>query len=522
MLNLRPTRPAGRRLMAGLGGGAIAGVLVAVLALTTLHPEAAGTDLRLVQAARRGDLAAVRQLIRLKVDLNAAEPDGATALLWAASRSNPDIVKALIAAGANVNVTNRYGLTPLLQAARLGQVPAVEALVAAGAKVDQAHPEGETPLMAAAAAGATQAVRLLIAKGANVNAREVALDQTALMWAAGEGQVEVVRLLLEAGADPNLQGKLTSFSRFRGDAGRMWVDFTSGGLTAAMYAAREGHPDVIRALADRKADLNVANPDGLTALLLAVINDQADAAMALLEKGAHANDGSLLEAVNLYNLRTNETVGELTRPRPRHDNATTPQQLIAALLARGADPMKMATHALHGDSTGQPQPVNQTAFQRALALQDVASLKQMVTKGANVNLVSDQGSPLMQLLGGGGRFGGGFGATPAAFRFPGERSAVEAAKVLIAAGADVNAARGNGDTALHLAAAAGNVPLIQVLADSGAKLEVKNVAGFTPLDAANGRGVAPAGRPGGPGPGPAAPQVRPEAVALLQKLMGAN
>ena len=227
--------------------------------------------------------------------------------------------------------------------------PIIEALVGAGAKLDVSQPEGETPLMAVAAAGSVEAVRFLLARGAAIDARESAGGQTALMWASGEGHDDVVRALLEAGADPNVVGRVTVLPRLRGDGGRMWVDYTSGGLTAAMFAARGGHSEVLALLAAGGADLNRANPDGLTPLLIAVINDRADAAMTLLDKGADPNDGSMLEVVNLHNLRTNETVGEATRPRPWNVNKTTPIVLLEHMLNKGGDPMKVATHTLHAD-----------------------------------------------------------------------------------------------------------------------------------------------------------------------------
>jgi ankyrin repeat protein len=345
------------------------------------------------------------------------------------------------------------------------------------------------------------------------------------MWAAGEGHAQVVATLLEAGADPDVVGRITSLPRQRGDGGRMWVDFTSGGLTAAMFAARSGEPDVIRLLADAGADLNRANPDGLTALLIAIINDHADAGSVLLDKGARPDENSMFEVVNLHNLRTNETVGEATRPRPWNKNTTSPIELLSKMLDKGGDPMAIATHTLHADTTGQPTPANQSAFARALQTQDVDALKVMIAKGANVNVLAEAGTPLMTLMAGGGRFGGGFGAQPAAFRFPGVRSAPEAAKLLIESGADVNAQRANGDTALHVAAAAGNVAMIQLLAEHGAKFDITNAGGFTALDAAMGRQAPGSGGPparggGSPGRGGGPPQPQPQAITLLRQLMG--
>jgi ankyrin repeat protein len=488
--------------------------------------RAADADLRVVQAAKKDDLAGVRTLIRAKADVSAAEVDGSTALLWAAYHSNVEATRALLAAGAKVNVANRYGVTPLLQASRLGHMGIIEALVKAGADVHAPQAEGETPLMAAAAAGSADAVRLFVARGANVNAAETVQNQTALMWAAGEGHLDVVRVLLESGANPNQAGRVTGLQRIRGDGGRMWVDFTSGGLTPLMFAARHGHAEIARTLVDAGADVNARNPDGLTALIIAVINDRLDTAGVLLDKGADPNDGAMYEAVNLHNLRTNETIGEATRPRPRNQNTLTPLDVIGKMLDRGGDPMRNATHTLHADATGQPQPVNQSAFGRALQAQDVNALRLLIAKGANVNVANETGTALMSLMGGGGRFGGGFGAQPAAFRFAGPRSAPESVKLLLDAGADVHATRANGDTALHVAAAAGNLPVIQMLVDHGAKLDARNNGGFTPLDSAMGRqapmpATGPPARGGGGGGGRGGgPQPQPQAIALLQKLMG--
>jgi ankyrin repeat protein len=249
----------------------------------------------------------------------------------------------------------------------------------------------------------------------------------------------------------------------------------------------------------------------------------------LLEHGAAPNDGSLYEAIVMHNLRTNETTGEATRPRIAHANTLTLVDLIARLLDRGADPNRIAGHTLHADGTGQPAPVNESPFVQALRAQDVAALRLLLRKGASANLITEAGfTPLMVAMGAGagrGGFAGGFGAVPAGFRHPSERSPIEAVKVLLDAGADVNGAARNGDTALHTAAQSGNVAMIQLLADRGVTLDVQNKAGLTPLDLAMGKRAPGAdagrgGRGGGPGRGGAGGGPQPQAVVLLRKLMG--
>jgi ankyrin repeat protein len=346
------------------------------------------------------------------------------------------------------------------------------------------------------------------------------------MWAANEGHLAVVQALLAAGADATVAARPSTLPNFKGDAGRMWTNHSTGGLNALMFAARQGHVDVARALTDAHVDLNRANPDGLTALMLAVINDHLDLAAMLVEMGANPNEGSLYEAVHLHNLRTNETVTEATRPRPDHHNALTPLDLVARMLDRGADPNLAARHTLNQDGTGVPDAVNETPFVRALRSQDVGMLPLLIAKGAAVNAPAAMGQTPLMLAMGGGRapFSGGFGVAPGPYRFDGARAPAEAVKLLIGAGADVNATTPEGDTALHVAAQAGNVEMIALLAGNGAKLDIQNKGGFTALDAAMGK-RAPGANAGGRGGGgfggpPAPPRPQPKAIALLRQLMG--
>ncbi len=89
--------------------------------------QAAG-DNPVVEAARRGDIAAVRALIAKRANVNEPSRDGSTALLWAAYHADLPMAQALIAAGATTNAANKYGVTPLLQASRTGATPVVQAL----------------------------------------------------------------------------------------------------------------------------------------------------------------------------------------------------------------------------------------------------------------------------------------------------------------------------------------------------------------------------------------------------------
>ena len=119
--------------------------LWAMLAVSAVSVFAA-PDLRVLEAAKNQDSAALRSLVKQKLDVNAADVDGMTALIWAAHNNDLDSVKALLAAGANAKAANRYEVTALSEAANSGNGPMIEALVKAGADVNAPFGEGETPL----------------------------------------------------------------------------------------------------------------------------------------------------------------------------------------------------------------------------------------------------------------------------------------------------------------------------------------------------------------------------------------
>jgi ankyrin repeat protein len=166
--------------------------------------SAAG-DTRLSEAAMQGNSAAVRSLLKEKVDVDAAQGDGTTALHWAAFRDDLEMVKWLLAAGANVKATTREGaITPLFMACTNGNAATIEAMLKAGADANAVNGNGTTALMTAAASGSVDAVKLLLDRGADAKAKEHVHGQTALMFAAALNRHEVVALLMARGAEPNV------------------------------------------------------------------------------------------------------------------------------------------------------------------------------------------------------------------------------------------------------------------------------------------------------------------------------
>ncbi|HET9833713.1 MAG TPA: ankyrin repeat domain-containing protein, partial [Vicinamibacterales bacterium] len=256
--------------------------LVGLLLLTPAIAFAGATDA--ADAAQKKDLSALRALVRNKADVNAAQPDGTTALHWAVMWNNDEAVTLLLRAGANAKAMNRYGATPLSEAVSAGSATMVGALLNAGADAKTLTTEdGETVLMTAARAGNTDVVKLLLDRGADVNAREKYKGQTALMWAAAERHPDVVKLLLDRGAD----WKVRSFDREtkipKLSAASSITPIPRGGFPALAFAAREGDIESARVMLEKGVDINYGDVDSTTALVVAIMNKQYTLAKFLID-----------------------------------------------------------------------------------------------------------------------------------------------------------------------------------------------------------------------------------------------
>ena len=505
----------------------------AVAALTAGVWQTAGAESNVADAASVGDLDRVRELISSGGDVNAAQPDGTTALLWAAYESNPEMVTALIEAGADPNAANEFGVTPLLQASRIGDVAVIGALLEAGADIDMTSPNGETALMAAARTGRVDAVSLLLAHGSDPNAVESFWEQTALMWAAVEGHDDVIDVLLAAGADPDRQARVSELSQRS-----TRTDFPSGGFTALMFATRNADEAVVRRLLDGGADIKLTNADGATALMIAVVNDRFDFAAKLLELGADPNDGSLYQAVLMHDATTDWLAKDGTQWRADHPNELTALDLTRLLLEAGADPNKPFVGQLHSTSMCCDTKENATPLYRAAVGADVEALELLIEHGGDIEWAPEEQdgesggggnigkTPLMVAMNGGRGVGmaGGPGdiregrAPP--FREEANREPLDAVTLLLAAGADPDAVTPDGEAALHQAAKAGKLDIVRALAEGGATLDLADGEGKTALEIVEAmppREPPPltgalAGRPQGAQPA--------EVAVLLRELMG--
>jgi ankyrin repeat protein len=447
---------------------------------------AAQTDVRLVRAVKTQQSASARTLIRQRVDVNAPDVDGATALQWAAHWNNLEIVKALLAAGAKPNAANRYGVTPLHEAATIGSAAVVNALLRAGAQASAVYGEGETPLMLAARSGNLESVKLLLEAGADVNAAEKFRGQTALMLAATENHAPVVKALLGAGATPNTRTVEYTFQKLTGGAGGIIHDRAQGGVTALMLAARQGSFDAGAALVAGGADLDAGEPQyGFTALQTAIFNGHYAFAKLLIDKGANVNDGSLYIVIEMRNLAK-----YTNRPNPPDvEDGVSHLDVLQLLLQKGANPnaeyvKTVPPRQAQGNINVAP---GSTALYRAVRAIDLSSVKLLVDAGANPSVALKDGStPLMAAAGLGAPRGGDEEVTEAGDR----NDPVDVMKVLVDKGADVNAANDAGMTPMHYAVQRGVDRVIEYLAGKGARFDTKNKQGRTPADMARGRTAA--------------------------------
>jgi ankyrin repeat protein len=404
--------------------------------------------------------------------------DGTTPLHWAVYDSNVDAVRGLIRAGADMNVRNDYGATPLTEAAEAGNVEIIGQLLKAGADPESSNDDGQTALMILARTSNIPAAQLLLKHRAKVNAVEKFRGQTALMWAAAERQPEMVKLLIRHRAEVNARSTVNDWKRHVTAEGRK-QDRNPGGFTPLLYAARQGCLECARALVKAGADVNLADPDGITPLLMAVMSMHFDTAKLLIDSGANVDKWDWWGRSPLYAAVDVNTLPTGGRPDRLSTDDTTSLDIIRLLLERGANPdarlRKFPPYRALGPDRGGDGVLttDATPLLRAAKGADLDAIRLLLAAGADPNQSQVDGvTPLMAV------------ARVAASRadtrgeYVTQEQAIETARVLVAAGADINArsrpgvglqGQVQGRSAAEGAAAWGWTQVVAALVEMGAE-----------------------------------------------------
>ncbi len=486
-------------------------------------------DLRLVEAAKKGDANTIRTLLASnkdvsskdvsKIDVNTPAADGSTALSYAVQRDDLAMIDILLGAGADVKASTRYRVTPLYLACTNGNVQVIERLLNAGADPNELELEGQTALMTAAASGKPDAVRMLLAKGARVNEIEPYRGQTALMWATSEGNAAAADLLIEFGAQVQAKSK--------------------NGFTPLLFAVRNGHIEAATVLLKHGANVNDVAPDGTNALNMAVVNAYFELASTLLDHGANPNmpdpRGSALHTIAwLRKPGTDGAAGVGGTPHgpPPPTGNVTALQLAEKLLKKGANPnVRISwTEPRFGKEGGTARNppniqlgrhflsyVGATPFYVASKNGDAPLMRVLLAGGADPKIGTKAGiTPLMAASG----LDYWEGEAPGPFAGLSEPERLEAVKLAVELGNDVNARadfgnypmtgepdytllyyplniddlldlgvgdpRWSGSTPLIGAIISGQASIVQYLIDQGARTDIKTKLGWTPLMVAEG------------------------------------
>jgi ankyrin repeat protein len=448
-------------------------------------------------------------------------------LHWLVERGEAARVRALLEQGADPRLANRLGVTPLYLAAANGDAEIIELLLAAGADPNARDTVGETMLMAAVGSGELEAVATLLAHGGEVNALDTAYDQTALMFAARAGYEPIVDALLAAGATVDARTRVDDEPRWilpnsRAGFGfgkgiirgglpedRGMRPFRGGGLTPLLYAAREGHTATVARLLDAGAAIDGVEANDISPLLMAIANDRMATATLLVERGAAIDRqdwygrSPLWEAVNVRNLYVHNQTFEHNVDR---EGALG---VVRLLLQRGADPNPrtkesppVRNHLLA--TTGTLEWVDftgQTPFLAAALAGDVTVMRLLLEHGADPDIATVHGTtPLMAAA--------GVNWVVSQTYTEGPEQLLAAVELCHGLGMDVNAVNSMGITAVMGAANRGSDAIIEYLVANGARLDVVDDEGRSPLDWA--KGVFLATHPAEP---------KPSSIALIERLM---
>jgi ankyrin repeat protein len=480
--------------------GNVAAVACLVTTMVLLPVVAAGAQAggRIADAAMNQDMTTVRSLLEQGADVNAPGTDGTTALHWVVRVDDVETAQLLIRAGADPTQTNLYGATPIQLASLNGSVAMIGLLLDAGADVNSVDPTGETALMTAVRSGNPDAVKLLLDRGATVDARDPEFQQTALMFAVRENHPAVVRLLIEHGADVNATTRTGETPEFELGNSRPGFSFgvgiirggwserglrapIPGAMSPLMYAARDGYTEAAEILLANGAAVNQADANGITPMLLATLNNQPALAEYLIRRGADVNASDwygrapLWAAVEVRNMDLHNAIFENGVDRE------SALKLIRILLEEGADPnmrtietVPIRTWMMSIGSLSWVDFTGQTPFLLASLAGDLTVMRLLLEYGADPHIPTFGGTTALMAA-------SGINWVVDQTYDEGPEALLETVEFCAELGMDVNAVNSMGLTAVMGAANRGSDDIIEFLVDQGARLDIADNEGRTPL-----------------------------------------
>ena len=505
----------------------------------------------LADAAMARDMVKVQELLNAenpsqKLDVNALGRYGTPALHWVIRYGDQQIAERFVAEGADVNLANIYGVRPLQLAIENGHGELVQWLLDAGADPEARDIAGEPPLFLAASLDDTASLQQLLEHGAAVDQQDEVYGQTALMVAVRSGHAAAVQVLLTAGADINKQARQTetmpgkdavfvapseipgALTHGTGLTRGGWPDRGvrqpfAGAKTPLLYATRLGDLALTKLLVEAGADLELADANGITPLLNAIVNtsivavrpgigEHLQVASYLVEAGANVNSvdwygqSPLWAAIDMRNLLY-RSVNVTTNNVDREAGLT----LVTQLLDAGADPnvqtkeYSPARHFILGiGSVEWVDMTGQTPFLRAARAGDVTVMKLLLEHGADPNILTYGGTNALMVAAG---VNFGIGET----YDEGEAALLEAVKLAYSLGNNINAVNSVGLQAIHGAANRGANSIVKFLAENGAELDRPDKEGRTPVRWAEGEYL------------PSRPLVpKPDTIALIKSYQAAG
>jgi len=441
-------------------------------------------DVQLVESAKNNDLANVKFLLKKGVDANTSIADGTTALHWAVLRNNQEMVDLLISAGAEPDPANEYGATPMWLACNNTNPAMIDLLLEAGADPNASLWSGESPLMKCSLTGAVSAVLALIKAGAYVDAIESVQGQSAIMWAAAQGHSEIVRILIDSGADLSAKTKATADKLPHSCSSCEWKK-SIGGFTPLLFAARSGDISTIRLFMEAGADPNEATTEHGNSLVIAAAGGHYELALFLLKMGADPNSSDDTGLTALHHavggglaLLNGVIYDGVYRIQPKNS-----QKLARTLMEAGADvnAQIFQDHLLGPDGTPFSM-TGATPLLLAATSADVEMINLLQEFGANPGLATKgKVTPLIAAAQAACtgtcayQEGGNVASNEAVQR------AFNATRAIFdMGGININATNNVGRSAIHIAAFTGSDIVVQYLAEQGADINLKDNRGETP------------------------------------------